>query len=774
MQRDFPDDPDEGAEHLPIRGDGRRTAALTIARGSQQQALSLSVKTGAEEGDDEEGINFLEYWRVLVKRRWTVLAATAMVLVIALVNTLLTTPIYRAAATVQIEPTSTRVTQIGGAAASLEYDYAADFKQTQMELLKSRALAQKIVSQMGLVESGEMDRLWPGSIWQKLKLAFVSDQPSDKKSRPSVKARNDERTAYDQVNAIAGAFQGGLGVDPVKDSQLVSIRYDSPSADFSQRAANAAVDAFIASNLERRFDSTSYAKGYLEDSLQALKLKLEDSERKLVDFAQKEQIVSSGDTSGANLLEQNLGSMNAAYAKAKEDRIRAEARWQQAPGLVVNEMKRSDKETMIESLRSSRSKMLVEYQDKLKLYKPEYPQMQQLKGQIDEIDKQIKAEETNIRGSFRAEYEAALQEERVLGAQLSGMRTEVLDLQKRSIQYNIFKREVDTNRQLYDALLQRYKEIGVASGVSANNISLVDRAELGYKLLPDMRKDLTKALFAGVMLGVLLAFAFEYLDDTVKRPEDIEKLFGLAVLGAIPMLKAPQTPTKALEDNRSAFSEAYRSLRTALQFSTDRGAPRTLLVTSATPSEGKSTTAWVLGQYYAQLGKRVLIVDCDLRNPSLHRIMNIDNEKGLSNYLAGAEKPADLIRNTPFQGLMYMPAGPLPPNPAELLMGSKMVSLLAVAAEKFDMLIMDGPPIMGLADALILSNLAQGTLVVVHAEKTRIAVIKHAIKRLRDARAHIVGGLLTHFQPQHAGQAYGVGGYAYYSQDVGLRQLARK
>ena len=305
---------------------------------------------------------------------------------------------------------------------------------------------------------------------------------------------------------------------------------------------------------------------------------------------------------------------------------------------------------MIKTLREERGKMLAEYQNKLRLYKPEYPQMQQLKGQIDEMEKQIRAEESSIRGDFRAEYEAALQQERVLGAQLTGMRTEALDLQKRSIQYNIFKREVDTNRQLYDGLLQRYKEIGVAGGVGTNNISFVDRAEPGYKLLPDMRKNLTKALFAGLMLGVLLAFAFEYLDDTVKRPEDIEKLFGLAVLGAIPILKAPQTPTRALEDNRSAFSEAYRSLRTALQFSTDRGAPRTLLVTSATPSEGKSTTAWVLGQYYAQLGKRVLIVDCDLRNPSLHRIMNIENDKGLSNYLAGAEKPADLIRPTPSRG----------------------------------------------------------------------------------------------------------------------------
>jgi capsular exopolysaccharide synthesis family protein len=191
------------------------------------------------------------------------------------------------------------------------------------------------------------------------------------------------------------------------------------------------------------------------------------------------------------------------------------------------------------------------------------------------------------------------------------------------------------------------------------------------------------------------------------------------------------------------------------------------------PSEGKSTTALVLGEYYAQLGKRVLIVDCDLRNPSLHRSLGVENSQGLSNYLAGAVKPTDLIKPTQVPGLMYMPTGPLPPNPAELLMGSKMVSLLTVAAEKFDMLILDGPPIMGLADAPILANLAHGTLLVVQAGKTRVAVVKNSIKRLQAARAHIVGGLLTHFQTEHAGQGYGYGDYNYYSYGGTRKQLTR-
>jgi capsular exopolysaccharide synthesis family protein len=399
--------------------------------------------------------------------------------------------------------------------------------------------------------------------------------------------------------------------------------------------------------------------------------------------------------------------------------------------------------------------------------------MLQLKAQIDEINKQIAAEEGNMRSGIRAEYQAALQQEQMLADQLNGLKGEVLDLQSRSIQYNIYKREVDTNRQLYDGLLQRYKEIGVASGVSNNNISIVDRAEPGLKFKPNLQLNLAVALLGGLVLGILLALAFEYLDDTFKRPEDIEKLLGLAVLGAVPALKAPQTPKAAVADLRSAFAESYRSLRTALQFSTDRGAPRSLLVTSAMPSEGKSTTALVLGQFYAQLGKRVLIVDCDLRNPSLHRSLGVDNSEGLSNYLAGALKPTDLIRPTEMEGLMYLPSGPLPPNPAELLMGSKMLSLITVGSEKFDMLILDGPPVMGLADAPILSNLAQGTLLVVKAGATRVAVARNALKRLHAARAHVVGGLLTQFQAQQAG-SYGYGGYDYYSYGGGTKQLTRK
>ena len=753
-------------ERLPTPSLEQRTSALAVAR--QQQALSLELRTPENTEQDEE-INLLDYWRILLKRRWTVIATLAMVLIIALVKTMLTTPIYRSTSIVQVENDTLQVTKFEGVE---PMGYNANFLETQIGLLNSRALAQRVVKQMGLQQSGELSRLWPASNWQRLTALVRGAPDADDAAVATAASQAPVKEDPAAINALAASFQGGVSVSPVGNSRLVRISYDSPDPDFSRRAANAIAEAFVANNLDRRFGSATYAKGYLEDRLKEMKAKLEESERQLVSFAQKEQIVSAGGESGTSLTEQNLGALNSAYAAVKAERIRAESRWRQAQGLRGSGLQAAaGEDPMIKTLQESRAKLMLEYQDKLRLYKPGYPLMQQLKAQIDEINQQITAEEANIRSGIQAEYQAALQQEKMLEAQLSQSKGEVLDVQGRSIQYNIFKREVDTNRQLYDALLQRYKEVGVAGGVSANNISVVDLAERGYKVLPDMSRNLTMAAMAGLLLGALLAFGFEYLDDTVKRPEDIEKKLGLPVLGAIPQLKAPMTPLRALEDVRSAFAESYRSLRTALQFSTDHGVPRSLLVTSPVPGEGKSTTALVLAQMYAQLGKRVLVIDCDLRNPSLHRQFGVENSQGLSNYLAGASKPTDMIQPTQTPGLLFMPTGPLPPNPAELLMGPKMVSLLSTASEKFDLVILDGPPVMGLADAPILSNMAQGTLIVVQAGNTRIGLAKNAIKRLHAARGRLVGGLLTHFHAQHTGDGYSYGNY-YYS--YGSPQLTRQ
>jgi len=265
----------------------------------------------------------------------------------------------------------------------------------------------------------------------------------------------------------------------------------------------------------------------------------------------------------------------------------------------------------------------------------------------------------------------------------------------------------------------------------------------------------------GLMLGVLLALGLEYLDDTIKTPEDIEKRLHLVHLGVIPKLGKDETPAKALLDMRSGFAEAYRSVRTALQFSTESGVPATLVVTSTVPGEGKTTTAKALARNFALLGKRVLLIDADLRNPSLHRAFNLDNSMGLSNCLSGAAKPGQCIHRIEQAGLSVLLSGPLPPNPAELLAGPRMISLLTQATERFDQIVIDAPPVLGLADAPILSNLAKGTLLVVESGRARIGAGQAAIKRLLSARARLLGAVLTKFDSRSVGYGYGYGGYGY-------------
>lgn len=696
----------------------------------------------------EAGINLMGYWHILWNQRLIIVTVTAAVVLFALVTTLLTAPTYRASTSLQIDREALKVVEFEGDQRPVESGSGNDFYQTQYELLKSRALAQRVSDKLGLPQDPRYAKLFAQS---------AADRVLGRVAVPELPTTEQELRAAQE--AAVQAIRSGLTVEPIRNSRLVRLHFDSPDPQFSAEVADAFADAFIASTLERRFDASSYAKAFLEKRLEQLKVRLEDSERQLVQFAQKEQIVSGEE--GGSLSGRNLSELNSTLAQAQAQRIRAEARWRQASstsgaGLPADMLAGS----IIRQLQQRRAELLAEYQENLRIYKPDYPLMKQIQSQIDELARQIDQELLGIRSSVKAEYDAAVGQERLLGGTLGAVREDVLDLQSRSIDYTILKREVDTNRQIYDALLQRYKEIGVAGGVSTNNVSIVDRAQVpGNRFKPSLSQNLALALLAGLMAGLMVAFLREHLDDTIRGPEDMEKLLGLPVLGSIPLLLRDQSPMQASGDMRSAFAESYRSVRTALQFSTDAGVPRILLITSATPGEGKSTTALLLGRNLAQLGKRVLLIDADLRNPSLHRTLQIGNGTGLSNHLAGATPPVDAAEVAGVTNLWIIPSGPLPPNPAELLAGPKMKRMLEIAAQQYDQVIIDGPPIMGLADAPILSNLASGTLLMVAAGKTRRGQLKAAFKRLAAARARVIGSVITMYDVKRAGY----GDYAYYS-----------
>ena len=745
-QEHLPVGPSGDDSRLPAHHDPRRMQQIAHPR-SGSTALALELQ---DERRDEDEIDLLAYWHILVKRRWLVLSILAGVVALALLKTLMATPIYRATSVLQLEKQGTQVVQVEGIQPD-GYGWDPDFLQTQYELIKSRSLAERVANELNL-DQAALDQLSePG--WFGRMLALLRPQSKAETEKKNVATA---ANAADELRSAAGIVSGGLSVEPVRNSRLVRINFDSSSPEFSARVANAVAEGFIAAGMERRFGASSYAKTYLEDQLKLTKAKLEQSERQLVAFAQKENIVNTGEN-GQSLATQNLTQLNAALANAQDQRIRAEARWRQASsGAMPADMIGNSN---IRVLRQQQAQLQGTYQQKLQTFKPDYPEMQQLKGQIDELQRQIGQETGSVRASVKAEYDAAASQEQMLKGQIASLRDQALDVDGRSIQYNILKREVDTNRQLYDGLLQRYKEVGVAGDVRSNNISIIDRAEVPtWRFKPSLTRNLALGLLLGGMLGVLAAFLLEFLDDTIKTPDDVEQKLKLAVLGIIPKLGPKENIASVAGDPRSSFSEAYRSVRTALQFATDHGVPRTLLVTSAGSGEGKSTTAMALARNFAHLGKRVLLIEADLRNPSLHRSLGLNGQGvGLSNLLAGGCTLAEATLDTDEPGLKVVLAGPLPPNPAELLSGSKLVSMLTVAAERYDQVILDGPPVLGLADAPILANAADGTLLVVNSAKTKINAAQAALKRLLAARARIVGALLSKYDAKTAGYGYGYG-----------------
>lgn len=705
---------------------------------------------------DEDEIDLLAYWHILVKRRRLIASILIAVVALALLATLLATPIYRASAVLQIEKQSSQVIQVDGIQPGSDLGgWDPDFLQTQIELIKSRSLSERVASELHM-DQAAMDRLYaPG--WLDRILALL--QPKSRQAT-SGKADKPANQAKDLLKSASGIVAGGLSVDPVRNSKLVVINFDSPSAQFSARAANALADGFIAAGLERRFGASSYAKTYLEDQLKLTKARLEESERKLVLFAQQENLVDTGDK-GQSLAVQNLTQLNAALATAQDQRIRAQARWQQASGgaMPADMIGNSN----IRNLQQQKGALQAQYQLKLQTFKPDYPDMRQLKSQVDELDRQIGQEIGGVRASVKAEYDAAAKQEQMLMGQIAALRTQALDVDGRSIQYNILKREVDTNRQLYDGLLQRYKEVGVAGDVRSNNISIIDRAEVpDGRFKPSLIRNLALGVLLGAMLGVLIAFLLEFLDDTLKTPEDIEQKLKMPVLGVVPKLGPKESMAAVASNPQSSFSEAYRSVRTALQFATDHGVPKTLLISSSGAGEGKSTTAQALARNLTQLGKRVMLVDADLRNPSLHKAFGLRAEHGLSSLLSGACSFADVVQPSGEERLDLILAGPLPPNPAELLSGTKLISLLTVASERYDHVIVDGPPVLGLADAPILANTVDSTLLMISSGKTKSGAAQAALKRLLTARARIVGCLLTKYDARTAGYGYGYG-YQYES-----------
>ena len=744
-----------------------------------RQETALSTYVAAPTSPElDDSLHLRDLLRIILKRKWWILSAAALLFGLALLWTLLQTPIYRATATIQIDRTAARVVDFKNSGSSGdEYSYdEREFLATQYELLRSKALAERVMETLRL----DLDRKrTTGKV-----LAEATPEAEDRsdfvgKILNTLRKRREPSVKDDQLldrESVVASLRGAVTVEPVRNARLVRIHADGSDPTLASRVANTWAQTFISTNLERRFDASSYAKTFLEQQLAKTKEKLEESELQFNQYTRQKQIVNVDEKT--NLVAQNLQEFTGAVAKAEQERIKAEANYVEIKRNLQSSRELLESKSLA-SFRETKAKLEAEYQDQLKIYKPGFPKMQQIQSQIDELDKRIKAESKSvtdsIEGTARAAFEAAKTQENQLRARADAARRSVLELQDQGIRYNILKREVDTNRELYNGLLQRVKEVGVAAGVGTNNISVVDKADVPlFPYKPDLMRNGLVGLLLGVMLGLGLAFLLEYLDDSIKFPDEVERYTGLTLLGVIPKVSAKEgDPTEVLlKDPRSALAESYRSLRTALQFSTSQGAPRTLCVTSCTKNEGKSTTAYSIALTLAQLGRGVLLVDGDMRNPSLHRLFNSDHTAGLSNLLSSDVDPISVTRRTEHNNLFYISAGPLPPNPAELLSGANLAKLLNPSTSNFDHIVIDAPPILGIADAIILCKQVDASLFVIESSRTRKASIRNALKRLHQAGAHPLGAILTKLPGSASLYGYDAE-YYYYGNDVDAPKLAK-
>ncbi|WP_456359746.1 GumC family protein [Xanthomonas translucens] len=444
-------------------------------------------------------ISLLDYWNALYRQRWLIVGITVAVVALALLVTLLMTPKYRATSVLQIERESLNVTNVANLM-PVESPQDRDFYQTQYELLGSRSLARVVIREARLTQDPTFKPLVDEAL-EKL-------QGNGDGRAPSPEAR-----AAAAENALVGPVLDALTIEPVRDSRLVRINFDSPDRVLATRVANTYAKMFIASTQERRLQASSFAAKYLSERLEQLRDKVEESEKNAVDYSSQEQIVSLGDDK-PSLPTQNMSELNVRLAAAQDARIKAEAAWRQAgigDGMGLPQVVASP---LIQSLRAEQAKLTADYQQKLATFQPGYPEMQRLQNQIAENKRQIGNEIANIRSALKNDYEAARQQESLLSERISSLKNDELDLQTRSIRYNMLRREADTNRQLYDALLQRYKEIGVAGNVGTNNVSIVDRADVpGKPSSPKTLLNLALAFVFGLFSAIAIALIRYFLRE---------------------------------------------------------------------------------------------------------------------------------------------------------------------------------------------------------------------------------------------------------------------
>jgi capsular exopolysaccharide synthesis family protein len=722
----------------------------------------------------EEVPHLLDYWNVISKRRWVVLSCLLIVFATVAIGTLKKKPIYEGKVLIEISPEQPNVLNFQEVLQLTSIDIES-YRETQYKVLQSRTLAEHVVDDLKLY-------LYPEFYKGRFLFGLIESDPD------KIPKASDPQPADHSMNAYRNAvshFIDNIDVSPVRRSNLVELSFYSEDAEMASRIANRLSNDYIDQNLQVKFDESMRASDWLQGQLVGLKAKLEKSEDALQSYARANSIIFVEEKQ--NLVNERLKQLQEQYTKAQAERFQKESLYNLVQAGKVQDLPGFMDNRLIQDLTERLAELQRDYAQMTATVKPEYPKAIALKKQIDTIQASLDRQKKNLAQSIVDSYRTALANEKYLEQAINEAKKEVNDIAEKSIQYNILKRQVDTDKQLYEGLLTRMKEATVSAGVKASNIRIVDAAQVPKSpVKPRVALNLALGIILGAALGVGLALLQEYLDNTLKTADEVERLLRLPSLGLLPdcfsdgdgkasdkKLAVVSRPSDGAlapgVQTGGEATEAYRTLRTSILLSANP-VPKMLLITSALPSEGKTTVTVNLGATLASLGSKVLIVDCDMRRPCCHQSTGVENKPGFVRCLTGQVEMTDAILPVPgVPNLSVIPCGPIPPNPAEVLSSPLTADLLRRLRSEFEYVLLDSPPLLTVSDSRILSTLTDAVVLVTRAYSTPYDLVRRARGLLYNAGARILGVALNSVDTyKQGGSGYGPYRYGYgygYGQD---------
>lgn len=692
--------------------------------------------------------HLLDRLNAIYKYRVIVLTVFLLVMLVSLVRVYTTTPMYRATTSLLIE--DERSASVAGFNAS-NPDYYQDpepYYQTQLRILTGRELGSKVVQRLALQNVPEFNGQGPRRTGLAVVIHTMKRQTLSVArlftGAPAPPDENAKSTAT--VDDLVNQFLGAIDVEPVRGSRLYHVSVRSADPGFAARAADTVVEEYVAQNFKLRTETTENSLKFLAEEILKQQKKVEDAERAMAEYRETHNALSLEDRQ--NTVVSSLNQVNEQYTRARTDRIQKEAVYNQVRSLPSAALAESipavTQNPAVQNLRQRLAELHRQRTTLNERYGPKNPQVIENENAIADTTKHYQDALRAAVESIRNDYETTVSLERRLAAALEDSKGAAMDLNRKSVNYTVLDREAQSARQTYEALLQRQNELQIVSNSGGNNVRLMDRAVVpGAPFSPDIRRSLMLGALAGSLLALGLVLGIDYLDDTVKTPEDLTRRLKLPFLGLVPAMKGTHQPLLS-RDVPHEFGEAFRALRTSLVFSSGTEGTRVIGVTSAQPLEGKTTTACNMAIALAFGGSRVLLIDADMRRPSVARTMGMENTIGLSHLLTGQATPRQTIRRSSVQNLWVMSAGMTPPNPSELLASDRMKTLIAnVQSGPFDWVIIDTPPVLAVTDAVIIAPWVSGMVFVIGSEMTQRRLAERAVETLMTSRPRVLGAVLN-------------------------------